>query len=134
MNALSTSLYAKLAGTSGLTSLLSSSTAIYNQIAPQGATFPFVVFQILSEVDDNETQNRAKQFLALVKGLSNTGFKQAGEIDAAIDAALQATTITVTGWVNFMTRRESSTEYLEPIPGGGNVYHVGGIYRLRLAK
>jgi hypothetical protein len=133
-NLVETALYSKLTGTSAITTLLSSNTAVFNQQATQAAALPFVVFQQMSETDMNESPHRSKALLYLVKGIASTGFKQAGDIDNAIDTALHRTTLTVSGWTNYLVRRESSVRYVEPLPGGGNVYHAGGIYRLRIAK
>lgn len=134
MNAVEVALYTKLTGTAGITALLPSSTAVYNQEAPQGTVQPYVIFQQMSDTDLNRTQHRSKDLLYLAKGVSRTGFKQAGDIDAAIDAALHNTTLTVPGWTNYTTRRESSVRYLEPVAGGGSIYHAGGIYRLRITQ
>lgn len=134
MNVASTALYSRLTGTSALTNLLSSTTAVGNQLVSQGTGFPYVIFQEMSEVDDNASPHRTKQILYLVKGVSRTGFAEAGRIDAAIDAALHRLPLTITGWGNYLIRRESSVEYVEPLAGGGFVYHSGGIYRLRITQ
>lgn len=133
-NAVETALYAKLTGTSALTNLLSANTAVFNQQATQAAALPFVIFQQMSETDLNESPHRSKALLYLVKGVSGSGFKQAGDIDDAIDTALHRTTLTVSGWTNYLVRRESSVRYSENLPGGGLVYHAGGVYRLRIAQ
>jgi hypothetical protein len=133
-NTVETALYSKLTGASGLTSLLSSNAAVYNQLAAPGAVLPYVVFSTQAETDDNESPHRAKQLLVLVKGISAIGFAEAGTIDAAIDTALHRVTLSVSGWTNFQTRRESSVRYLESLPGSGTAYHAGGIYRLRIAQ
>jgi hypothetical protein len=133
-NVVETALYAKLTGTSALTALLSSSTAVFNQMATQAAGLPYVIFQQMSETDLNETPHRSKALLYLVKGVADSGFKEAGVIDAAIDTALHRTTLTVPGWTNYLMRRETSVRYPEPLPGGGTVYHSGGVYRLKIAQ
>lgn len=134
MNAASTAVYSKLTNTSGITNLLASSGAVYLQQAPQGATYPLVIFQTMAETDDNQTRRRAKQLLVLVKAVSLVSIKEAGAIDDAIDAALHGLPLTITGWTNFVLWRESSVEYIEDLPGGGVAYTQGGVYRLRLAK
>lgn len=138
-NAVETALYGKLAGVSGITSLLSANDAIFNQRAEEDdpgspVVLPYIIFQQMSEIDDNKSPHRAKQLLYLVKGVSGSGFLEAGAIDAAIDAALHGSSLTVSGWSSIVLWRESSVRFVEDIPAGGSVYHAGGVYRLRIAK
>lgn len=135
MNAVETALYTRLTGTAGLTALLASGTAVYNIRAPQNAPLPYVVFSLVSGMDDNDTPVRDRQLLYLVKGISSVGMQQAGAIHAQIDAALHNNPLTVTGWTNFWLHSEAGDiRFVEPEQGGRNVYHAGGQYRIRLSS
>lgn len=134
MNVIEQALYSKLTSTSSITTLLASANAVYNEEAPEGAAFPFVIFGEYAGSGDNDSPHDAIQMLYQLKGSATTGFLQAGAIDAAIRAALHRATLTVTGWTNFKTQWESPIKVLEHLPGGGSVFTVGGVYRLRLAK
>lgn len=134
MNVVEQALYARLTGSSTLTNRLASSLSVYNQLAPQGAALPYVVFALMGGGDDNKSPHRAKQLVYLVKALSSQGFKQAGEIDAVIDSLLHNQPLSVTGWENYWLMREEDVRYVETAPGGGQIYHAGGRYRLRIAQ
>ena len=134
MNALNSALYSKLQTTSGITSLLSGTTAIYNQQAPEGATLPFVVFSTPSEVDENMSQNRTKNNVVFIRAYSGVSASQAGSIDAAIDTALHLIPLTVSGWTNFWMVREQGIELVETQPSGKIIYSSGANYRCRLDK
>lgn len=142
MNAVEIALYQRLTGTAALTNLLASATAVYTQEAPQGATYPFVVFNKQAGTDDNDNPHRARQLLYQVKAIVGskqaTGadytLKDALTIDDQIDAALHLKPLTVTGWSNFWLVRESDVLYQEDASGGKHFYHAGGLYRLRIAQ
>lgn len=134
MNALNSALYSKLQTTSGITSLLSGTTAIYNQQAPEGAVLPFVIFSVPSEIDENMTQNRTKNNVVFIRAFSGVSASQAGSIDAAIDTALHLIPLTVSGWTNFWMVREQGIEIVETQPTAKNVFMAGANYRVRLDK
>lgn len=134
MNALNSALYSRLQTTSAITSLLSGTTAIYNQQAPEGATLPFIVFSVPSEIDENMTQNRTKNNIVFIRAYSGVSASQAGSIDAAIDTALHLIPLTVSGWTNFWMVREQGIELVETQPTGKIIYTNGAQYRCRLDK
>jgi hypothetical protein len=134
MNALNSALYSRLQTTSGITSLLSGTTAIYNQQAPEGAILPYVVFSTPSEIDENMTQNRTKNNVVYIRAYSGSSAAQAGSIDAAIDTALHLIPLTVSGWTNFWMVREQGIELVETQPSGKIIYSSGANYRCRLDK
>lgn len=134
MNELNTAIYGRLQGTSGVTSLLSGTTAIYNQQAPEGATLPYVVFSTASEIDENMTQNRTKNTLVSIRAYSGVSAAQAGSIDAAIDTAIHLVPLTVSGWTNFWMAREQGIELVENQPSGKRIFSSGADYRARLDK
>ena len=133
MNELNTAIYSRLSGGTALTALLGG-TAIYHQQAPDGRALPYVVFSTQSAIDENQTANRTKNTLIQVRAFSGVSAAQAGSIDAACDALIHDTPLTVTGYTNFWIRRDGEIELLENLPNGGKVWSSGATYRIRLDK
>lgn len=141
MNALEQAIYAAATGAAALTALLASATAVYFQLAPQNATGPYVVFDFVSEVEDNKSPRRAKQLLYRIEGVvpdkqaSGAGYtmKDAGLIDAQIDVVFHQRTLAVTGWTNTWSVRETGVRLTETADGGKRFFRAGGVYRFRLA-
>ena len=133
MNALNNAIYSRLQGTA-ITSLLSGTTAIYNQQAIEGAVLPYVVFSTVSEIDENMTQNRTKNTLVSIRSYSGSSAAQAGSIDNAIDTAFHLVPLTVTGWSNFWMAKEQAIELVENQPSGKKIFSVNADYRIRLDK
>ena len=136
MNAVGTALYARLVGGTALTALLGDGTAgVYHNRAPEGSTYPLVVFNLQSGLDDNKSPHRARQVLYQVKGVSATNMVNAGNIDAAADALLHLSTLAVASpWQNYWLVREQDVQFEELAPDGQRYYHQGGIYRARIAQ
>lgn len=134
MNVLNAAIYSRLQTTSAITSLLSGTTAIYNQQAPEGATLPFIVFSTPSELDENMTQNRTKNNVVYIRAYSGNSAAQAGSIDTAIDTALHLIPLTVSGWTNFWMVREQGIELVETQSTGKIIYSAGANFRIRLDK
>jgi len=130
--AMGTALYSTLAAGTALTTKLGG-TEIYNAIAPQGTTPPYVVFSYSGGGDDNTSPRRARSMVYTVKAVSTEGPRQAGEIDALVDTLLHLQPLTVTGWGNYWTARESDVSYSQE--AGGVIYwHRGAQYRIRIAE
>lgn len=132
MNELNAALYSKLSGGTALTTLLGG-TAIYHQQAPDGKPLPYVVFSTQSIVDDNATNNRTKDALVYVRAYAASGIS-AGSIDAACDALLHDSPVTVSGYSVFWQRRDGDIELVENLPNGGKIFSSGATYRIRLDK
>jgi hypothetical protein len=134
MNAIDTALYDTLSAGTALTALLAGTTSIYHGIAPRGSTFDYVVFQLQGGGDSNDTPRRNKDLIYTIRGVSDDGYKAAGLIDAAVDDLLHGATLTVSGWTNYWTHREQDIEYSETTDDGRNIWHVGGLYRVRICE
>jgi len=134
MNAVKAAIYTKLTGASALTDLLAGTTSVYDNKAPRGADMPYVIFGLQGGGDENITQVRYKSNLYSIKGVSESSAKEAGQIDAQIDALMHGTTLTIASWTNYSCVRETDVDYVETTPEGDNVWHVGAIYRIRLAN
>lgn len=140
MNEVNSAIYSRLAGTSAITSLLANlksggtAPAICYQQAPEGQTFPYIVYSLQSGVDDNLSRHRTKQLVLFVRAYSGSSAAQAGSIDAQIDTALHLVPLTVSGWTDFWLARETDLETVQLEPSGRQVWMAGGMYRERLDK
>lgn len=132
MNALETALYSALSDDSALTTKLGGSY-IYNLAAPQGQVVPYVIFAKAGGGDENLTPHRMRNYVYLLKGVSD-GLKEAGEILDLIDTVLEGTTLSVTGWTNFYCYRETDVSYTEVMRDGTLRFHNGAYYRIRITK
>lgn len=131
MNVFNSALYSRLQGTA-ITSLLSGTTAIYHQQAPEDAEYPYIIFSTPSEIDENMTQNRTKNNVVFIRAYSGSSAAQAGSIDAAIDSAIHLQPLTVSGWTNIWMAREQGLETVENDPTGTQIFMQGANYRCRL--
>lgn len=129
-------IFAKLAGTTAVTSLLgappSGMTAnIYHEVAPQGTPSPFVVFSLSSGSDTYVFGNRAfRRQTWLIKAVGRADTHDTVEtIDAAIDTLLLNGTLSIAGRDLMDVRRTSDVSYLET-DDGEQIRHAGGLYRL----
>lgn len=121
-----------LTGGTALTALLSGTAAVYNAQAPQGAAYPFVVFNQQAGGDDNLTQTRMKTYVYQIASFSKTSQAAAWAMDAAVDTLLNGVTLSVTGWTNFWTAKEQELPIIENLSNGEMVYSVRSLYRIRL--
>lgn len=134
MNVLETAIYDLIIAATAVTDLLDGTASVYNQLVPRGQAYPVVVFGYLGGGDENKTPHRSVNFLYQVRGVSKTSPANAGLIDAALDTVFHLQTLTVSGWTNTWTAREDEIKLTEVTPEGDEIYHRGGIYRVRLAK
>jgi hypothetical protein len=130
MNVLDSALNSRLQGGTALTVLLSGTTAIYKEQAPDNTTLPYVVFSFQGGGDMNITPSRMKDMLIYVRGYASS-MALAGSIDTQIDTLLHNSVLTVSGWSNIWAARETDVERVEETPGG-DVYTSGAVYRFIL--
>lgn len=133
-NAIDSAIYYKLNGGTALTSLLAGTTAIYHGVAPRGALLPYIVFNQQGGGDTNDTPRRNKDLVYQVRAVADSSYRYAGLIDNAVDDLLHGVTLTVSGWSNWWTMREQDIEFVETTPDGQNIWHVGGLYRIRICE
>ena len=131
-NALNTAIYNQLSAGTALISALGG-TALYYLQAPDNASQPFVVWSFQSGGDENLTANRTKNNILLVRSFARSA-AQAGTIDALVDERLHLQTLSVSGWTNFWTARETDISLIENLPNVEKSYMAGGLYRVRLDK
>lgn len=134
MNEVETALYGALTSESSVTDLLAGTASVYNQQAPDDAAYPLIIFNQQSGRDENTDPTRSRDLLYMVKGVSMTNLKAAGSIDAAVDALLHDSTLSVSGWTTFWLTRETDINFTETTAEGATYYHRGGVYRLRITK
>lgn len=107
----------------------------YQDVVPQGAGFPRLIFTIETDNDQLDTPRRNIDVTYSVRVISSVSYKQADTIMGAVDTALYDVDMTVTGWTNYWNLRETGTPRLaDPREGGGYYYQSGAIYRARFAK
>jgi len=130
MNSVAAGLYSALAAGTALIGTLGG-TAIYNGVAPRGATLPYVVFSLASGLEENMTPTNSQRMVYLVKGVAAT-LLQAGTIADQVYTLLHDQTLSVSGRTNFWTGRESIIAYTDVEPTGATVGHAGGEYLIRI--
>lgn len=132
MNAEEDGFYDYLAAYSALTTALGG-TYIYNQLAPEGQAFPYVIFHLVGGGDENLTPHRKRNIVLMAKAVSDTHL-EASTIDGHLDARLHEGTPTVTGWSLIRpVWREDEISYIELV-NDRPVYHLGAYYRMRISK
>lgn len=129
MNEMDAAIYTRLQTTSGLTSLLAGTAAIYHLQAPEGQGYGYVVFNLQGGGDANETPRRRKNTVYFIRGYAASA-ASAGTIDAQIDTAVHLVPLTVSGWTNIWLARFQDLELVENDPSGRPVYMSGGLYRM----
>lgn len=129
--------YNKLAGDTTLTGLLAApptgyAKSIYHDQAPDGATYPFIVFGKNSgtPTDAFKKPGAFETDIWLVKAVDkNTSADTAEAIAARIQTLLNDATLTISGKTHLYLRRQSDVEYPE-LASGVLYRHAGGLYRL----
>lgn len=134
MNALDTAIYSRLQGGTALTTLLAGTTSVYHLQAPEGAAYPYCVWNIQGGGDENLDANRTKNLVVFVRGYSKTSAAQAGSVDSQIDTLLHLSPLTVSGWTNIWLARETDLETVQTEASGQVIHMAGGMYRVRLDK
>lgn len=129
-NALNTAIYGQLAAGTALIAALGGS-ALYYQQAPDHAPLPFVVWSWQAGGDENMTAHRSKNLMILFRSFAANP-EQAGTIDALVDARLNNQALSVSGWQNFWTARETEIALVDNPPSGVKSYMAGAVYRVRI--
>jgi hypothetical protein len=130
-NLLGSAIYSKLSAGTALTSLLSGTTAIYRNQAPDKEPPPYVVYSLYAGGPLNVTPSDMREVVYFVRAYAS-GRPTAARVDDEISALLHKGSLTVTGYVNPFTFRETDLEMLDNLPDGERVYMAGGLYRIAL--
>lgn len=130
-------LYGKLAGDTTLNNLLAAPPANYSKSifygnAPDGASFPFVIF---SKQDGRPTEtfgdpSAFETDIWLVKAEDRSGSADTVEaIQARVATLLNDAALSISGSTVMYLRRQSDMDYEEYL-NGVIVHHAGSLYRL----
>jgi hypothetical protein len=129
-------IYGILSATTGVTSLVS--TRIYPDMAPQNATFPYIVFQKLSTTptDTKEGVSPLDKMLVQIDCYSNN-YDTAHSIAAAIRVALDRYTGTINGHkvdkIIFSNDSSGSPQDV-PTTTGSMIFWASQDYEIRLKR
>ena len=134
MNEIDVTLYSTLTGGAALTALLSGTAAVYPMQAPQGASYPYIVFNQMAGGNLGITQNKRREYLYQVQIYTKASLAAAWAIDAQVDALLDGKTLSVAGWTNSRTERGTDLPITETLANGETVYSVRTFYTIRLSK
>jgi hypothetical protein len=134
-NALGSAVYSKLSGGTALTALLNGGTAsIYNVEPPFEAAYDYVVFNLQTGTEPNDTQHRIKDVTLQVRAYASN-LAKAGTIDAACDALLHNQGLSISGWSQvIMPHRMQDVELIEYDESDRPIYTRGGLYDLKIEK
>lgn len=130
-------IYGKLAGDTTLNNLLGApapgySKAIYHNLAPGNANFPYVLFSKQSGVPTEAFGDPAAMDtdIWLVKAVDkNTSADTAESAAERIKALLNDAALSISGATHLYLRRQSDVEYLEETDGV-RYQNVGSMFRL----
>jgi len=129
MNAVEKGIYDALIADTALTTELIADSAVYNQIAPQGISRPYIVFFNSGGGPANDTPSDTRAYVYSVVAIADES-KAAGTIQGLIEATLHRQALTVAGYTNYMTLCEDEISYVETQADGAPVFHRGNIYRI----
>jgi hypothetical protein len=129
-NACNAGVFTKLAGGTALVGSLGG-TAIYYLQAPEGAALPYVVFSLQAGGPLNVNPSDMRDEVYFVRAYASTP-GMAGTIDAQCSALLHRQALSVSGYTNIWTARESDLALVENPPSGRPVFMAGGLYRIKI--
>lgn len=130
MTTVNTGLYSKLTGYAAGTAFYG--TRVYDTLAPQSATLPYIVFQHVSGGDTNEHSGRIVDTEYRVECIAAT-LSDARTGAGHIEDALHDATLTFTGWNHIACTQGQMFSRLDTVDT--KAYHRrGAFYRIRLAK
>lgn len=132
MRAINSALNTILAGTA-VTSLLGSGTAsVFYGAGGVNAKYPMVVFSKHTGVLDNEPGHDKRTYLYFVRAYSSSSMAQASQIDEAISGVLHKKALTVSGYTNYYTSRETDLESATTLESGQTEWMAGALYRITI--
>lgn len=111
------------------------STRIYDTVAPQGATYPFVIIATMAPGNDLQVVGAARiwtEGVWLVKGVAQaaTFGGNLQSLAARMDALLHKAQGTVSNGTVYACVRQQPFEQVEVVEGGVQYRHLGGVYRV----
>lgn len=125
--ALNTAIYSKLNGATN------AGTAVFYLAAPPSQALPYIIWDYVADQYDNQTPVDTVNAVVFVRAYAATR-AAAGTIDGQIKGLLHKTTLTVSGYTNFQTRRENAYSLEETDKSGRMTFMSGAEYRVRLSE
>jgi hypothetical protein len=130
-------IYGKMSGDTTLNNLLATpptgySKSIYHQEAPDGAAYPFVIFnkQAGTPTEAFQKPSAFENDTWLIKGIDRSPSADTAEaIAARLIALLNDGTLSISGGTLLYLRRQSDVEYPE-VTDGEQFKHAGALFRL----
>lgn len=126
-------LFARLESYAPLTALLSSPDAVFWRIGVEGAVPPFVTVDKTSGTPSRSfggaSPLEAQLWNIRATGRGGSGAREAEEVAAEIDAALDGYELSVSGRSTLYLRRDSDLNYSD-VEDGVVWHYVGALYRL----
>lgn len=130
-------LYGKLAGDTTLNSLLASppsgwSKSIYYEVAPEGASYPFIIINKQSSVptgafgDPSAFDSDVWLVKAVDRGMSADAAEAVAE---RVTALLNDASLSISGATLAYIRRQADVDYAE-VSNGQSFRHAGSLFRL----
>jgi hypothetical protein len=133
IDALTHAIYDHLHGSSAVTTLLSSSTAIYYGLAPANGVLPYVVYSLAGGGDDHLTPQASVDVKYTIKGVARTA-QDAGAIAGVLRTALhEVEPSTESPWTIYRCQADGMFMYPENT-AKEQFWHAGDIYRIRATK
>ena len=134
MNQVFSALYTTLTASTAVTGLLSSTTAVYDTIAPQSARYPLLIMQQQAWSVETIDANEREDAYITIKAIGTTSFGQSGTIDAAVRTLLNDGSASISGHTTLWQKATEQLRYVEADAAGRRFYHVGHVYRLRFTN
>jgi len=136
MDPLRKAMRARLVADATLKALLAKPDAIYHAFAPEGAQYPYVIFN--AQTPDMPLLSMGKkpaliEYLWLVKGVvRGTKADAAEDIDARCTELLNDAPLTIEGKTLLYVLRESGMPPYSEVDSGEPIFHRGGLYRIKV--
>lgn len=128
-------LYDTLSNDSEVTDLVD--TRIYQDVAPQGSTTPYIVYQASGQANDLMVVGQIRVWsdgLWTVKVVDQSNsYASADAVYTKVDLALHRGDGTATGGIVHTATREQTFSYPE-IDQGVHYKHIGGVYRIQVSQ
>jgi hypothetical protein len=128
--------YTKLTGSTALCALVggTASPRIYNTMAPQNATLPFVVFQ---KQGGGHIADNPREYANMVYMTKAVGGKlsECEAIEVEVINAIDRQTLAIAdNYAHVATFKRGHLHFIEDIGGGSMVYHIGGLYEVQVTE
>lgn len=125
-------MYSTLQAGTALTALLAGTASIYNLAAPDGAAFPFVVFNHQGGGPDNQTHADMESNVYWVRAYSEQSAKASEAIFEQADALLHKRNLSLSGGITmYWCHREQNVQMEQQAQNNRKVWATGGLYRIR---